>query len=147
MKSRGESVLVRLHPVGATPTALAAQFRRPRRSTHAIALLRSLVGDPLALPLSALPLPTTIDDGSVETSWTVAQLAADVTLLGLGAGLRVVLVPDAGRWFADLVILRTGDRLRGSRGYRDPGRALVAAARSLRAAITTSSDRPEGVAR
>lgn len=60
---------------------------------------------------------------------------ADATLLGLGVGLRVVLVPDAGRWYADLMVVRTGGRLRGGRGYRDPQRALEAVRQSLLASF------------
>lgn len=86
-------------------------------------------------------LPVLVPSGWVEVavSWTDAQLVADATMLGLGVGLRVVLVPDAGRWYADLLVVRTGGRLRGGRGYRDPQRALEAVRQSLLASFDTSA--------
>ena len=39
------------------------------------------------------------------------------------------------RWYADLMVVRTGGRLRGGRGYRDPQRALEAVRQSLLASF------------
>jgi hypothetical protein len=78
--------------------------------------------------------PGTPDD-LLATVWGEAQLAADTTLLGLALGLRIALVPERGRWYADTFVIRTGGRLRAGRGYRHPVAALQAVRRSYVAAL------------
>lgn len=130
---------VRLHPTDATTAALGHQYRSGIPSTDPVVLVRTVPQEPAAI--DPVGLPVLVPSGWVEVavSWTDAQLVADATMLGLGVGLRVVLVPDAGRWYADLLVVRTGGRLRGGRGYRDPQRALEAVRQSLLASFDTSA--------
>jgi hypothetical protein len=67
----------------------------------------------------------------VAEAWSLAQLAADATMLGMGLGARVVLVPERGRWYADLLVVQTRGRLRIGRGSADARRALTASRRIL----------------
>jgi hypothetical protein len=105
-------------------------------------LLRMPSQDPLASDhiarLFALT-PARLD--KIASEWAAAQLAADATLIGMAIGVRVVLVPEGGRWFADLLVIRTRRRLRDGRGSRDPERALSASSRrwtrSLRCCVDT----------
>ena len=65
----------------------------------------------------------------IASEWAAAQLAADATLIGMAIGVRVVLVPEGERWFADLLVIPTRGRIRDGRGCRDPRRALSASLR------------------
>jgi hypothetical protein len=125
------TLAIRLHPLGASARDLerqwvtldAARTAGPSR----IAIMRTVPEDPLCLsdiwPLwAAWSMPS--DD--LATAWSDAQLVADATLLGLAVGVRVVLVPERRRWFADTLVIRTGGRLRTGRGHLDPTSALEA---------------------
>lgn len=133
-------LVVRLHPLGATTMAIARQFDGPRSASSPIALLRSVPEDALATAFEMLPLTGTDDPESVAEAWAEAQLAADATLLGFALGLRVALVADAGLWYADLLVIRTGRRLRSGRGYGNPTRALQVVRRSALASLGADDD-------
>jgi hypothetical protein len=75
--------------------------------------------------------------------WADAQQVADASILGLAVGVRIALVPERRRWFADSLIIRTGSRLRTGRGYRDPIAALVAIRRSYTASFGSEPKVPE----
>lgn len=132
------SLVVRLHPLGSTLGALERQWiladmsqpeDRPR-----IAILRTVLEDPdrLADLASAGPMTQT-QIASLAGAWADAQLVADASALGLAVGVRIVLVSERHRWFADTYVIRNGRRLRTGRGYRDPLSALRAIRRSYAA--------------
>jgi hypothetical protein len=133
--ARHSTLAVRLHPAGATPIALGRQYRNARTSESPLLLVRTVPEEPAAIDPGTLPISLRGTAAEIAVAWTEAQLAADATLLGLGVGLRVVLVPGAGRWYADLMVIRTGGRLRSGRGRQDPRSALEAARQSLLASI------------
>jgi hypothetical protein len=133
---------VRIHPVGTPSMAVASQFRATPPIGDRVLLLRTVREDPHAIDLGLLPVTRSSDLEGVAEAWTAAQLAADATWLGLGLGVRVVLVPEAHRWHADLVIISKGQRLRGTRGHADARRALLAVRRSLVASLAELGEVP-----
>src|SRR4051794_33084572 len=104
------SLRLRLHPLGSTEIALERQWASidpPRAGPRPlIAILRTVPEDPDALsavgPLLSSGL---IETGALAAAWADAQLAADMTWLGLAVGVRIVLVPERGRWFADTLVI------------------------------------------
>jgi hypothetical protein len=127
-------LVVRIHPSGKTASDLSRQFEAKVRSgQQRTCLLRTVAEDPEGVDLQSLGIGLTVDAATLIDAWSDAQLAGDSTLLGLAVGLRVALVPERGRWFADPLIVRTGARLRVGRGWTDPCKALRSIQRSFRA--------------
>jgi hypothetical protein len=56
--------------------------------------------------------PAQVD--GIAAAWAEAQLAANPTFIGRAIGVRVVLVPEGGQWFAELLPIRTRRRAFGS---------------------------------
>lgn len=136
---------VRLYPLGSSARDLERQWITLDGARTAgpsrIAIMRTVPEDPLSLsdvwPLcAALSLPSDY----LATAWSNAQLVADATLLGLAVGVRVVLVPERRRWFADSLVIRTGGRLRTGRGHPDPMSALEAIRRSYAASFAVTEE-------
>lgn len=129
----------RLHPVGTSADALRSQWingHQPgRKRSDPVVLLRTVVQDPLGRRHHADLIGNDAADAGVDRAWADAQLTADVTMLGLGAGIRIALVPEAGRWFADILVIRTHGRLRVGRGNRTARAALESTRRRLLATI------------
>lgn len=138
------SLRVRLHPLGSTEQALDRQWAQgdpvSAHRSPLIAILRTVPEDPDAVaevgPLQTAGLR---DEPTLAAAWADAQLVADMTWLGLAVGVRIVLVPDRGRWFADTLVIRTGARLRTGRGNASPTSALVAIRRSYAATLGTTT--------
>jgi len=146
---------IRLHPLGSSARDLERQWVTLDGLRNAgpsrIAIMRTVPEDPLSLE-DVLPLwaAWSLPSDDLAAVWSDAQLVADATMLGLAVGVRVVLVPERRRWFADTLVIRTGGRLRTARGYPDPMSALEAIRRSYSACfVSTATDelRPPGSTR
>jgi hypothetical protein len=133
------NLATRLHPVGARTDDLRNQWIRGsqpgRGRSNPVVLLRTVVQDPLGQPHHANLIGNDAADAGVDRAWAEAQLTADVTMLGLGTGIRIALVPEAGRWFADILVIQTHGRLRVGRGNRTALAALQSTRRRLLATI------------
>lgn len=140
------TLATRLHPVGSSAAELRGQWihgcRPGRGRAQPVVLLRTVVQDPLGQQHLADLTGNDGADGSVDRAWADAQLTADVTMLGLGTGIRVGLVPEAGRWFADVLVIRTHGRLRVGRGNRT---ALAALQSTRRRLLVTIADEASDV--
>lgn len=110
-------------------------------------LLRMPVNDPLAADhLARLIEMTPARRNGLASIWADAQLAADATLIGMAIGVRVVLVPERGRWFADLLLIRGRKRLRFGRGSLKPETALAACRRRWTNSLDSTARRPARLA-
>jgi hypothetical protein len=138
------SLQVRLHPLGSSEAALQRQWAsaEPARTVDRslIAILRTVPEDPDAVAeIGPLRPGGPSETQALTAAWADAQLVADMTWLGLAVGVRIVLVPDRGRWFADTLVIRTGARLRTGRGNANPAAALQAIRRSYAATLGVTS--------
>ena len=88
-----------------------------------MALLRTIVEDPCGgNHLGGLDAAFDDESDLIDGAWAEAQLAADTTWLGLGIGVRVALVPKAGRFQVVLVEIRGRRQTRGWRRQSQPAR-------------------------
>jgi hypothetical protein len=95
------------------PASLAAQWAGRRLPTMPVlALLRTVPEDPFGADTIGLLWPELgRRSDAIEAAWAAAELAAGATLIGLALGARVALVPSGAHWHAELVAIRTGQRL------------------------------------
>ena len=101
-----------------------------------VALLRTIVEDPCGSNhLGRLDAAFDHESDLIDGAWAEAQLAADATWLGLGIGVRVALVPKAGRFDVALIEIRGRRQTRVGGGSRSPLVALRRARRRLLAAV------------
>jgi hypothetical protein len=106
-----------------------------------VILLRTIEEDPLSrIHLAALSPAFDRHADAIAQAWADAQAAADATLLGSAVGVRVALLPEAGQWFAEVVVIWTRAKIRLGSGDPDPLAALKAAHRLLVAAVADGSD-------
>jgi hypothetical protein len=111
-------------------------------------LLRVPQEDALASDhLLRVPGAAVVQLDRIGAAWAAAQLAADASLLGMGLGARVVLVPEGGRWYADLVVIRTRGRVRFGCGSQDVLRALAATRRVCLQSLGSDRVAPGGSSR
>lgn len=132
------TLAVRFHPLGSTERDLIRQLMTLDvlcAANQRRAIFRTAPEDPQAVIQCGLLSDPASSDDLLATVWAEAQLAADTSLLGLSVGLRIALVPERGRWYADTFVIRTGGRLRAGRGYRHPVSALQAVRRSYVATL------------
>jgi len=129
------SLWLRIHPLGYTAGDVRNQWARApaagAASRRRLSLIRTVPEDPSAGPFVGLLDLASTELAALEIAWAEAQLAADATMLGLALGLRVGLVPEGRCWSAELLIIRTGGRLRLGRRNSSAVVALLAARRSL----------------
>ncbi len=138
------SLRTRVHPEGTTAEELREQWERPcpetGRGSGRVILLRTMLEDPRGIDhVTPLLPPTSIADNLIDLAWADAQLAADMTILGRATGLRVALVPENERFYADLIGLPKRSRLRLGRGSRNPVVALRSVRRQLVATIVAET--------
>lgn len=134
------TVTTRLLPDDASSTRLRRQWtaipaEAPSRELP-VALLRTIVEDPFG-GNHLRGLDAAFDDHSdlIDDAWADAQLAADTTWLGLGIGVRVAVIPEAGRFQVVLIEIRARRQIAVGGCSRSPLLALRRARRRLVSAV------------
>ena len=134
------SLTTRLLPGDATGTRLRRQWWATPAGAPSpdvpVALLRTIVEDPCGgNHLGGLDAAFDDESDLIDGAWAEAQLAADTTWLGLGIGVRVALVPKAGRFQVVLIEIRGRRQTAVGGGSRSPLVALRRARRRLVSAV------------
>ena len=134
------SLTTRLLPGDATDTRLRRQWWATPAGAPSpdvpVALLRTIVEDPCGgNHLGGLDAAFDDESDLIDGAWAEAQLAADTTWLGLGIGVRVALVPKAGRFQVVLIEIRGRRQTAVGGGSRSPLVALRRARRRLVSAV------------
>lgn len=104
-----------------------------------LVLIRTHPDDPLGRDdLGALAPSLGRAQRRLSRMWSLAQLAADATLVGSAIGLRVALVFEEGMWFGEVVV-RNRARIRLTAGRRCPTAAIQDAHRVLANSLNVDS--------